>query len=61
MHTVYYVKSFPSYEELSTSVKGMTKQLMPGYVGTYSEKKVSMNGKSVNHNGIYRQKCKLYI
>ena len=39
MNSVYYVKSLPSYEELSTSVKGMTKHLMPGYVGTYSEKK----------------------
>lgn len=39
MNSVYYVKSLPSYEELSTSVKGMTKHLMPGYVGMYSEKK----------------------
>ena len=42
MNSVYYVKSLPSYEELSTSVKGMTKHLMPGYVGTYSEKKKSV-------------------
>ena len=60
MNSVYSVKSLPSYEELSTSVKGMTKQLMRGYVGTYSEEKVSMNWqKCFIHNVIYRQKCKL--
>ena len=36
MNSVYYVKSLPSYEELSTSVKGMTKRLGTGYVGMYS-------------------------